>query len=161
MRSVGNSAECAWSSLRVVRSNRCPARLPRCNRVTQTATAPIFGMILVPDRLDMAHAITAGRAWQRLHLAAMGQGLAAQPLNQPVEMIDRNQMLGRQDEFGPGLATLSREGSWDPRLCSGSATRSAKHRTRHVGRLKTSSPQRPRSPTDRCSRRLRLPALRS
>jgi hypothetical protein len=132
MRSVGNSAECAWSSLRVVRSTRCPARLPRCNRVTQTATAPIFGMILVPDRLDMAHAITAGRAWQRLHLAAMGQGLAAQPLNQPVEMIDRNQMLGRQDEFGPGLATLSREGSWDPTFVFrlGYAEREAPHSPR-------------------------------
>jgi hypothetical protein len=50
-----------------------------------------------PDRLDMVHAITAGRAWQRLHLAATVRGLAAQPLNQPVEMIDRNQELGRRD----------------------------------------------------------------
>lgn len=41
-------------------------------------------------------------------------GLAAQPLNQPVEMIDRNQMLGRQYEFGSGLASFSRNGGWEP-----------------------------------------------
>ena len=64
-------------------------------RDVHTATAPTLGLILVPDRLDMPQAIDAGRAWQRLHLAATAEGLAAQPLNQPVEMIDRNRMLGR------------------------------------------------------------------
>jgi hypothetical protein len=83
-------------------------------RDVHIATAPIFGMILVPDRFDMAQTIEAGRAWQRLHLAATAQGLAAQPLNQPVEMVDRNQMLGRNDEFGPGLATLARAEGWEP-----------------------------------------------
>ena len=103
-------------------------------RATQTVTAPVFGMILVPDRLDMAHAITAGRAWQRLHLAATAQGLAAQPLNQPVEMIDRNQMLGRQDEFGSGLATFLREGSWEPTFVFrlGYAEREAPHSPRRL-----------------------------
>jgi len=52
-------------------------------------------MLLVRDRLDMRTAIQAGRAWQRLHLAATANGLAAQPLNQPVEWIDRAAMLGR------------------------------------------------------------------
>jgi hypothetical protein len=37
----------------------------------------------------MAQSIAAGRAWQRLHLAATAEGIAAQPLNQPVEMIRR------------------------------------------------------------------------
>jgi nitroreductase len=83
-------------------------------REVHTATALAFGMILVRDRLDMAQAIDAGRAWQRLHLAATTQGLAAQPLNQPVEMVDRNQMLGRADEFGPALAALARVEGWEP-----------------------------------------------
>jgi len=83
-------------------------------RDVHTATAPVFGLILVPDRLDMPQAIEAGRAWQRLHLAATVQGLAAQPLNQPVEMIDRHQMLGRSDEFGPSLAALARAEGWEP-----------------------------------------------
>jgi nitroreductase len=103
-------------------------------RATQTATAPVFGAILVPDRLDMAQAITAGRAWQRLHLAATAQGLAAQPLNQPVEMIDRNQMLGRQDEFGSALASLLRESGWEPTFVFrlGYAAREAPHSPRRL-----------------------------
>jgi hypothetical protein len=44
------------------------------------ATGPVFGLILVPDRMNMAQAIEAGRAWQRVHLAATVQGLAAPPL---------------------------------------------------------------------------------
>ncbi len=83
-------------------------------RDVHTATASVFGMILIPDRLDMAQSIAAGRAWQRLHLAATAQGIAAQPLNQPVEMIDRHHMLGGQDEFGPALAKLARVSSWQP-----------------------------------------------
>jgi nitroreductase len=83
-------------------------------RDVHTATAPVFGTILVPDRLDMAHSIAAGRAWQRLHLAATLRGMAAQPLNQPVEMIDRHHMLARQDEFGPALARLAHADGWEP-----------------------------------------------
>jgi nitroreductase len=83
-------------------------------RDVHTATASVFGMILVQDRLDMAQSIAAGRAWQRLHLAAAAQGIAAQPLNQPVEMIDRHHMLGRQDEFHPALATLAHATAWEP-----------------------------------------------
>lgn len=83
-------------------------------RDVHTATASVFGMILISDRLDMAQSIAAGRAWQRLHLAATAQGIAAQPLNQPVEMIDRHYMLGRQDEFGPALAKLARASGWEP-----------------------------------------------
>lgn len=101
-------------------------------RATHTATAAVFGMMLVPDRLDMASAIAAGRAWQRLHLAATIMGLAAQPLNQPVEMIDRNQMLGRADEFGPGLAACSGESQWEPTFVFrlGYAERQAPHSPR-------------------------------
>jgi nitroreductase len=82
----------------------------------------------------MAHAITAGRAWQRLHLAGTAQGLGAQPLNQPVEMIDRNQMLGRQDEFASGLATLSGDNRWEPTFVFrlGYAEREAPHSPRRL-----------------------------
>ena len=86
----------------------------KTTREVHTTTAPVFGMILVRDRLDMAQAIEAGRAWQRLHLTATAQGLAAQPLNQPVEMIDRNQMLERPDEFGRTLAKLAGATGWEP-----------------------------------------------
>ena len=75
--------------------------------------APVLGMILVRDRLAMASAVAAGRAWQRLHLAATTMGIAAQPLNQPVEMVDRNQQLGRDDRFGNGLQSLARLVAWE------------------------------------------------
>jgi nitroreductase len=86
----------------------------KTTREVHTATAPVFGMILVRDRLDMGQAVEAGRAWQRLHLTATTQGLAAQPLNQPVEMVDRNQMLERPDEFGRTLAQLAGASGWEP-----------------------------------------------
>ncbi|HVZ91915.1 MAG TPA: hypothetical protein VG843_09700 [Rhizomicrobium sp.] len=76
--------------------------------------APMFGMILVRDRFEMGPAIAAGRAWQRLHLAATQMGLAAQPLNQPLECADRNEELGRRDEFAPELAKFADASGWEP-----------------------------------------------
>ena len=69
-----------------------------------------------------------------MHLAATILGLAAQPLNQPVEMIDRNQMLGRADEFGPGLASCSGENEWEPTFVFrlGYAERQAPHSPRRA-----------------------------
>lgn len=81
---------------------------------TQLATAPLLGLLLVRDRLDMAGAIAAGRAWQRLHLAVTVEGLAAQPLNQPVEMVDRDAALGRPDSFDTALAKLAGAPGWEP-----------------------------------------------
>jgi len=83
-------------------------------RDTHVATAPVLGVILVRNRLNMRDAIGAGRAWQRLHLAATSEGLAAQPLNQPVEWIDRTAMRGRADEFGSGIVQLVSASGWEP-----------------------------------------------
>jgi len=83
-------------------------------RDTQLSTAPLLGAILVRDRLDMPAAIAAGRAWQRLHLAATAEGLAAQPLNQPVECIDRSAMAGSADSFGPAIVKLAAAPGWEP-----------------------------------------------
>ncbi len=103
-------------------------------RDVHTATAAVFGIVLVRDRLDMGQAIAAGRAWQRLHLAATAQGLAAQPLNQPVEMIDRNQELARSDAYGPALARLASAGDWEPTFVFrlGHPTRQALHSPRRA-----------------------------
>ena len=76
--------------------------------------APVLGMILVKNRLDMAQAIAAGRAWQRLHLAATTLGVAAQPLNQPVECIDRNVQLGRPDTYQAAILKLAGQTDWQP-----------------------------------------------
>ena len=76
--------------------------------------APVLGMILVKDRLDMAGAIAAGRAWERLHLTATAQGLSCQPLNQPVECVDRNAQLGRADSYQSALVKLASAPGWQP-----------------------------------------------
>ncbi|MGH6871552.1 MAG: Acg family FMN-binding oxidoreductase [Rhizomicrobium sp.] len=75
-------------------------------RDVQIPSAPVLGAMFVADRLDMKQAIAAGRAWQRLHLALTAAGIAAQPLNQPVERIDRDAMRGRQNDYGSALAQL-------------------------------------------------------
>ncbi len=82
-------------------------------RDVQVPTASALGALFVRDRLDMAGAIGAGRAWQRLHLASVAAGLAAQPMNQPVERADRDRALGRPDEFGRELAKFSPEPGWE------------------------------------------------
>ncbi len=81
-------------------------------RDVQVPTAPALGIVFVRHRLDMAAAIAAGRAWQRLHLAATAAGLAAQPLNQPVERADRDEALGRPDNFGRELEKFASEPGW-------------------------------------------------
>jgi nitroreductase len=82
-------------------------------RDVQVPTAPALGIVFVRDRLDIAGAIAAGRAWQRLHLAATAAGLAAQPLNQPVERADRDKASGRPDDFGRELMKFAAEPGWE------------------------------------------------
>lgn len=83
-------------------------------RDTQVATAPVFGILLVKDRLDMPTALSAGQVWQVMHLAATSIKLAAQPMNQPVECVDRNAMLGRADTFGAALTKFAKLPGWEP-----------------------------------------------
>ncbi len=83
-------------------------------RDTQVATAPVFGMLMVKDRFDMPTALTAGQCWQLMHLSATSLKLAAQPMNQPVECMDRNAMLGRRDVFAGALAKFAKLPGWEP-----------------------------------------------
>ena len=64
-------------------------------RDTHLATAPFTGLIGVSDRYDRQNTIAAGRTWQRLHLSAAVHGIAMQPLNQPIEMVDRERETKR------------------------------------------------------------------
>lgn len=82
-------------------------------RDTEVPTAPVLGILLVRDRLDMRAAIAAGRAWQRLHLALTAAGLAAQPLNQPVECVDRSAMRGDTDDMTPAIDKLTGMPGWE------------------------------------------------
>ena len=75
-------------------------------RDSQVPTASAFGAIVVRDSLDTGQRITAGRLWQRLHLAMTVDGVSAQPLCQVPERIDRESSAGLAPDFGPAFAAL-------------------------------------------------------
>ncbi|MEX2199917.1 MAG: hypothetical protein WD711_00865 [Dongiaceae bacterium] len=78
----------------------------RATRDGQVASAPLLGMIAVGDLYDLPNTLAAGRLWQRLHLLLTANGIAAQPLNQPVEIVDRERILGREPAMASALAEL-------------------------------------------------------
>jgi len=78
-------------------------------RDVQLPTAPVAGLIAVRDRTDRPGAIAAGRAWQRLHLDATLRGMALQPLNQPIEMVDRERQTGAGSAWAQRVAGLTGE----------------------------------------------------
>ena len=85
-------------------------------RDVHVPTAAMMGIIAVPDRHDIASSLEAGRLWQRIHLTAALAGVAMQPLNQPVEMADRDSQFGRAPEWEKRLAAFSDEG-FEPTFC--------------------------------------------
>ncbi len=79
----------------------------RNTRDVQLASAPVTGLIAVSDRYERKATLVAGRVWQRLHLSATARGLAMQPLNQPIEMIDRERQSGRGTQWAKRIARLT------------------------------------------------------
>jgi hypothetical protein len=76
-------------------------------RDVQLASAPLTGIIAVRDRYDRKTTLAAGQVWQRLHLSATANGLAMQPLNQPIEMIDRERQSGQGTRWATRIARLT------------------------------------------------------
>jgi nitroreductase len=76
-------------------------------RDVQLASAPVTGLIAVKDRYNRKTALAAGRVWQRLHLIATARGFAMQPINQAVEMADRERQTGQGDAWTERLAALT------------------------------------------------------
>jgi nitroreductase len=83
-------------------------------RDVQIPTSALFGLIAVRDLYDRPQALRAGQRWQRLHLMATARGLAMQPINQPVEMVDRERELGKAPRAAAALAALTGEAGWKP-----------------------------------------------
>ncbi len=83
-------------------------------RDVHVKSAQLFGVIAVRDRYDRALALRAGRLWQRLHLWATTQGIAMQPLNQPIETIDRERQLGGAGSAERVFAPLMPDATWQP-----------------------------------------------
>ena len=86
-------------------------------RDTHLPTASLFGMILTPQPYDRRSALLVGSAWQRLHLNATAAGLAAQPLNQLPEIIDREAQLRRPPRFARAVDGLLDDPAWRPSFC--------------------------------------------
>lgn len=80
-------------------------------RDVHLATAAMYGMIVVPALDNRAALIETGRLWQRLHVQATLLGLSMQPLNQLMEMADRDQYMQRPSEAERTLASLATLGT--------------------------------------------------
>jgi nitroreductase len=79
-----DGADISEAALRKADSNWLEA-----TRTVACATASIFGLIMVRgSRADHRLHMEAGRLWQRLHLEGTTRGLAMQPMNHHIEVID-------------------------------------------------------------------------
>jgi len=83
-------------------------------RDVQIPTSALFGLIAVRELYDRPQALRAGQRWQRLHLMATARGLAMQPINQPVEMVDREREQGMAPRAAEALLALTGEATWKP-----------------------------------------------
>lgn len=70
----------------------------------QVDHSPGFGLIVVRDLHDRRQQLEAGRLWQRLHLALTAEGLAAQPINQLPERVDRERQTGQAPATAEALS---------------------------------------------------------
>lgn len=86
----------------------------RDTEYVHVATAPLLGIIAVRNLYDRVTTLNAGRLWQRLHLWLTARGLVAQPLNQPVERVDRERELSRPDHTALALRRISGHAAWHP-----------------------------------------------
>jgi len=69
-------------------------------------TASAFCILSSPASSTRAHQLSVGRAYQRMHLWAVTQGLAMQPLNQMTELQDREETQSRPLDFTTRLNDL-------------------------------------------------------
>jgi hypothetical protein len=81
-------------------------------RDVHCATAAAYGLIAVRVPRDRGQWLRAGRLWQRLHLEATVQGVAMQPLNQALELIDRDYQLNRPPALAERLAAVVGDPGW-------------------------------------------------
>jgi hypothetical protein len=80
----------------------------------QMETASAVGIIAVRALYDVPQTLRAGRLWQRMHLWGTTQGLAMQPHNEMLEVVDRERQLGRPAHMAERLAGITRDASWHP-----------------------------------------------
>jgi nitroreductase len=76
----------------------------------------LFGILAVRDRYDQEQTLRAGRIWQRAHLLATTQGIAARPDNAAVERIDYERRLGLEPLQSARIAELTGDAQWQPTM---------------------------------------------
>ena len=92
------------------------AAWPQTPDEIHVTSAPLIGAVAVRDLYDMESTLAAGRLWQRLHLLLTAHGLAAQPLNQPIQLGDRDLALGRPPAVRQQLSEIVDADGWQPTL---------------------------------------------
>ncbi len=84
------------------------------NTRDRVPASPIAGVLCVRDLYDRQQNLEAGRAWQHLHLLATTLGIALQPINQAVEIVDREGQTGAEPKMQAALADLLETEDWRP-----------------------------------------------
>ena len=83
-------------------------------RDSHLATAPATALLSVRDRYGRIDNLSAGRAWQSMHLFATTKNLSMHPMNQPIEWADRQLQLGQKPIADQRLTALVGETGWQP-----------------------------------------------
>lgn len=82
-------------------------------RDVHCATAAAWGLILARgDRRDHRLHLEAGRLWQRVHLEATVRGVAMQPMNHVVELIDHELATGQPPSTREALGLPRDRDGW-------------------------------------------------
>ncbi len=84
------------------------------NTRDRVPASPIVGTLSVRDLYDCQQTIEAGRAWQHMHLLATTLGIAMQPINQAIEVVDREGRVGNEPHMTGKLAQLLATDQWRP-----------------------------------------------
>lgn len=83
-------------------------------RDRQLATSPLTGFLSIKSIYGKVDNIVAGRVWQRLHLMATRQNISVQPMNQPIELVDRERQLNKPATASTRLSQLIGSSDWRP-----------------------------------------------
>jgi hypothetical protein len=84
-------------------------------RTVACGTAAVFGLIMVRgSRPDHRLHMEAGRLWQRTHLEATLHGVAMQPMNHHIEMIDYETSSGSRSSVAERLGLAPNWKGWEP-----------------------------------------------
>jgi hypothetical protein len=85
------------------------------NLKVSSATAAVFGHIMVRgSRADHGLHMEAGRLWQRIHLEGTLQGLAMQPMNHLIEVIDHESFSRQQPSMITRMKLPKEWEGWEP-----------------------------------------------